>query len=331
MSQTINAPPRRTKMWFGVLRWFIFLIVISYVAQSLKRGISELQARGVDWGEIRPAYLGMAAVFYILAQVPSAFFWRLLIVVMGQHPGYYEAWRAYFIGHLGKYIPGKLAVVALRGGLLRNQDVHLGIASLSVFIETFTMMIAGTILASVVMLRYPQTSYLQKLQFASWFVIVAMLPTIYPPFIRIVGRYVFRWQRDRRIDQWLQSLNFRTMLIGLGLSTITWFLMTASFCCITLSLPMDASFPAHWTDFATSLCAICLSVVAGFVTLMPGGLGVREWVADQLLAPHLGPAFAILSVTLLRLVWLGTEVAVSLGLYFLPGRVSASHPKPDSL
>jgi glycosyltransferase 2 family protein len=328
---SVPVPPRRTRMWLGILRWFVFLVVISYVAQSLRRGVSELQARGVDWSEIKSSYLLLAAVFYVLAQVPSAFFWRWLIVVMGQKPGYFESWRAFFIGHLGKYIPGKLAVVAIRGGLIRTQDVHLGIASLSVFVETFTMMIAGTILASIIMMSYPQTSHLQNLQIASWCIILLLIPTIYPPVIRVVARFVFRWQRDRRIDEWLKSLHLGTMLIGMGLSTLTWLLMTASFCCVTLSLPMDDAFPATWNDAATSLCAICMSVVAGFVTLMPGGLGVREWVGDQLLAPRLGPAFAIISMGLLRLVWLGAELAVSLILYFIPGRDSASHPRRNSL
>lgn len=335
MNRTPSSPAvfsrHQSKMWFGILRWFILIVVVSYVYQSLQRGIADLQLRGMDWRQIRIDYLIFAGLFYILAQIPSAFFWRRLIVVMGQRPRFYDAWRAYFIGHLGKYVPGKLAVVAIRGGLIKTEDVHVGIASLSVFVETFTMMIVGTVLASLVLLTYPQTELLRKLQLAAVLVIVGMLPTISPPVIRMVARLALRWQRDRRLDGWLASLKFSHMIEGFFLSTLTWSLMTISFACAAYSLPMETRFPETLADWLSSLCAICMSVVAGFVSMMPGGLGVREWVGDQLLTPRIGSAYAIISVTLLRLAWLAAELGLSCVLYFLPPGDSTSQGKTDSL
>jgi uncharacterized membrane protein YbhN (UPF0104 family) len=49
--------------------------------------------------------------------------------------------------------------------------------------------------------------------------------------------------------------------------------------------------------------------------LIPGGLGVRDWILMTLLAPQYGAKVAIVSAVLLRMVWLLSEVAVSAILY----------------
>ena len=56
-------------------------------------------------------------------------------------------------------------------------------------------------------------------------------------------------------------------------------------------------------------------MVAGFLSLIPGGLGVREAVLDQLLKQPFGPLYAFVVPILLRLVWLLTELVVSGILY----------------
>ena len=61
--------------------------------------------------------------------------------------------------------------------------------------------------------------------------------------------------------------------------------------------------------------SVCLAVVAGFLSLIPGGLGVRELVLDELMAEPFGRTVALVSAVLLRLVWLMTELAISGILY----------------
>ena len=69
---------------------------------------------------------------------------------------------------------------------------------------------------------------------------------------------------------------------------------------------------SHWARMTTS---VSLAVVAGFLSLLPGGLGVRELVLDELMAEPFGAVVAIVSAVLLRLVWLLAELLVSAILY----------------
>ena len=73
---------------------------------------------------------------------------------MGQEAGVWESLRAYIIGHLGKYVPGKALVVILRTGLIRSHRVNTSLAAVSVFYETFSLMTAGMIVAIFVLLMW---------------------------------------------------------------------------------------------------------------------------------------------------------------------------------
>ncbi len=56
--------------------------------------------------------------------------------------------RAYYIGHLGKYVPGKAMVVILRTVMVRGHRVDAAVAAVSVFFETLTMMAVGAFMAA---------------------------------------------------------------------------------------------------------------------------------------------------------------------------------------
>jgi uncharacterized membrane protein YbhN (UPF0104 family) len=76
---------------------------------------------------------------------------------------------------------------------------------------------------------------------------------------------------------------------------------------------------------------VALATVAGFVVaVMPGGLGVREWVLMPALTPTLGPKLAVIAALALRLTWVLGELiaAAALSLVRLPLPVTV--PVPDS-
>ncbi len=69
-----------------------------------------------------------------------------------------------------------------------------------------------------------------------------------------------------------------------------------------------------------------MSVVAGFLAFIPGGLGVREFVIIEIFTPVYGPANALVSAILLRLVSVVSDALVSIILYL----VRPTPASPDS-
>ncbi len=62
------------------------------------------------------------------------------------------------------------------------------------------------------------------------------------------------------------------------------------------------------TFFLSCIAAATLSVVAGFVSMLPGGAGVRELVVTLVLAPTIGSAPALAVAVWMRLVSLAAEI-----------------------
>jgi uncharacterized membrane protein YbhN (UPF0104 family) len=59
-----------------------------------------------------------------------------------------------------------------------------------------------------------------------------------------------------------------------------------------------------------------LAVVGGFVSMLPGGVGVREIAVMELVKPLVGDAaVALAAAVLLRLVWLAAEAILAFAIY----------------
>jgi uncharacterized membrane protein YbhN (UPF0104 family) len=81
--------------------------------------------------------------------------------------------------------------------------------------------------------------------------------------------------------------------------------------------------PGLWPVVAAS---VALATVGGFVVaVLPGGLGVREWLLMLALGPVLGSAdTAVIATLLLRLTWVAAEGAAAAVLAFARPRVANS-------
>jgi hypothetical protein len=64
------------------------------------------------------------------------------------------------------------------------------------------------------------------------------------------------------------------------------------------------------------ITAVAIAVVAGFLSMVPGGLLVRDGALVYLLAPVCGKANALVAAVLMRLVWLVSEV-IACGILYI--------------
>src|SRR5438067_897241 len=71
---------------------------------------------------------------------------------LGPAPPWPQVLRAYYCGHLGKYLPGKAAVIVIRAALLKGTGMSASSAAVTVTVESATCMWTGALLA---ILLYP--------------------------------------------------------------------------------------------------------------------------------------------------------------------------------
>src|SRR5205823_12180519 len=118
------------------------VVIVGCVGLQLARDLREL-----DLGELslRPGWLLASAGLYLLFLGCSAGFWYRLLWTFGQRHSASAAVRAYYVGQLGKYVPGKALALLVRGTMVQGPGVRLGVALITAFYEVLTTMAAGAL------------------------------------------------------------------------------------------------------------------------------------------------------------------------------------------
>ena len=310
---TQSKPPQpirgKGKWCLALGKVLVILLVVWFVRKTLQEGWRELQQGHwqLEWG-----WLALSGGVYLAGLIGPAFFWHHVLHRLGQKPRLADSLRAYYISHLGKYVPGKAMVIVLRAGLISSQQVHLGLAAVSTFIETLTMMAVGAFIALAILLaQFRDHPWLMLLSLG--LMVVSGLPTL-PSVVRLALRWL-RWPGNGgTILETADRYRLPTMLLGWAYMAVCWLVLGLSLGCCLAGMGVQV----HWANmdqWALWTATAALAVVAGFVSLVPGGLMVREAVLLSLLAPQVGNAVALASAVLLRLVWLVAELAISAILY----------------
>jgi len=317
------------------IKILIVLAVAGWVAWELYKSWGKIHL--LDW---RPdyAWLTFSAFLYVIAYIPAAWFWYYAMRSLGQHPGLYETFRAYYIGHLGKYVPGKAMVVVLRSGLVQSDRTRASVAAAAVFLETLTMMATGAFLAALIIIIWfrdmPNGGWLHDIPYIGLFcdmpyggglmllalgmMVVSGLPVL-PPVFRATALRLGVGRNDPDIAAKLRGLNFRTLAVGWCLTGISWIFLGLSLWATIRGMGIETGPLSDVLPRFT--LAASLSVVLGFVLMIPGGFLVREfgmaqvlilYFADQLVANGMSQPEAIQLATLQALVVASVQRMISI-------------------
>jgi glycosyltransferase 2 family protein len=325
------SPKRRILVW--LVKLAILAIVVWGGHRTIATALADLQLHGWQFHQLQLGWAVLCGVLYLASQFPCGWFWHGVLNGLGQRVKLFTAVRAYYIGHLGKYVPGKAMVVVIRAALIRGPNIKAVMAVVAVFYETLTTMACGAAVAFVLLLAIQQASL--KLILASLgLVIVVGLPTLPPAFSRLL-----RLTRVARTEPNLTTepihLPMRLLLRGWATIAVGWFFGGASLWAALRAIGIDRAELLPMLPLCTAV--IALAVVLGFVSMLPAGVGVRDIVLMQLLAPRLealspgtGSTSALVAVIVLRLVWLVAEVLLSAILYAIKPQANGVNSRPTS-
>lgn len=308
--------PAYQKWLLRALKLLVVVLVVWAVRRTLYDAWSQL---GEYRWQLHVGWVLVSALLYLLGLLLAGVFWHRVLLVLGQEARLGECLRAYFIGHLGKYVPGKAMVVVIRAGMVRSHRVDTALAAASVFFETLTMMAVGAFLAAAV-LAVGFRGEAPRFWGAVGLMLVAGLPTL-PPLFKRLARLAGVGRSDPDIAQKMDRLGGRTLVLGWVLMTVCWVLLGLSYWATLQAMGIPGLDPVGQLPRYTA--AVALAMVAGFLLLVsPGGIGVREAALAALMIPYLktiapenAELIAWASAAVLRLVWLGAELAISAVLY----------------
>ena len=318
-------------------RWVPILVrlvtasaVLLGIVWAIRRAWNDPSLQELNWSEVSWGQLAIASVLYGIGTFPGWRYWHLVLYRFGQRPTWRESLRAFMVGQLGKYLPGKAMVVAMRAATVHSERTSVSAAAAAVFIETLTLMAVGsTVAASYLIFWALQDAQqlrarLPLVGLALLLMIVSSVPTI-PSLFRRLVRWLRVHKADPSIDRALAGLDGRLLAQGWLWNLIAWGFWGASLYSVLTALPGPQP---QLTDLPLLTACVALAMVAGFLSLLPGGIGVRELVILTLLAPF-GSAKAVLSAIVLRMAWLVSELLIATILYLAgngqsPGSSSGS-------
>lgn len=302
----------RRRRWLPILKLAVIVVVCFAVQGTVRDAVAKLAEH--PWHMDVP-WLIVAGALYVVAWLPMAWFWGRVLAALGQSMDLLTTLHAYFVGHLGKYVPGKALVLVIRVGLLRPRTISIRLGVASVLLETLVLMSVGAVLAAVLswfVLRQDPRLAIAALGTA----LVVGLPTIPPLTRRLVRRLTASKiasddaDRSSAGDQAVIEHEITTRLLARGwlASVACWTLLGWSMWATLRAIGVTSVHPI--ADLPLLVAVVTLSIVAGFVSMLPGGMVVRDALLFELLSKSCGEADALVAAILWRLVSLLAELAI---------------------
>ncbi|MBI1351735.1 MAG: hypothetical protein GC156_11530 [Actinomycetales bacterium] len=250
-----------------------------------------------DWDEVQDAittvsvWHALVSVVLVIAGLScTGFVWVRILRNYGYGPPRSVSLPVFFVGQLGKYIPGSVwsfgaqAEMARRHGVPARTTVATGL--IFVYWNIVTSALAGAIAIMLGAVDVDIPSWIAPIVAVG--AVVGMVPMV----VTVVGKRLVKNPTD--------------LVVGWADSAVLLVLMTGAW--LAYGLAMKLLTPASVADdaaipFATFVGAFAISYILGLLVFFaPAGLGVREVSLTVLLTPAMGVGAAAAVALLTRVV-----------------------------
>ncbi len=304
------------------------LAQVSTVAGLLIGGLTcafVIRTLSSEWSEVReaildasPAWVAVCFLLCILGMASIGWVWTEVLVLLGGRVARLRVLGWYFVGELGKYLPGGVWPVLGRGELARRGGVPGPRAYASVALSLVTLYLAA-MMAAIALLPFalgddgPGGAALVLILLPLG--LALLHPKVIESALGLVRRVTKR-PLAREVPAWRDTVGVVVRYIP------TWLFIGGATAAMAQAIDPDAS-PSR------IMFAAVLSWIAGFLAVpVPAGAGVREtvFIAASGLSPELGATVAVATRVLFIVVDGGgaAVAAVLLRRYRAPG------PDPDA-
>ena len=285
-----GTPPRRPTRRAAV-RLAVLLVLLLALAVALRH----------RWAEVRPLLgqlslpaTGLATACVLAGVFSSYLAWRAILADLGSPLPLTAGMRVFFLGQLGKYLPGSIWPVAAQMELGRDYQVPRRASGAAVVVTMLLLLGTGLLLAVLALpLSGPAVSG------RYWWVLLALPVALVALYPRVLNRLLDRALRLARREPMPTPLSPGGILRAAGWATAMWGLYGAHVWVLAHDLGVSAAgLPLRAAGaFAAAWCIGFLLVVA------PAGAGVREPALVLLLAPAVPATRALVIALVSRLLF----------------------------
>lgn len=254
-----------------------------------------------EWSQVRAGFgdLGAGVVagslgMVVLGLFASMLVWRSLLTAAGSRVPLAPAARVFFVGQVGKYLPGAVWPVLAQMQLGQAQRIPRRRSATVAVITMLASLAAGLLVAAIAFAASLTGSATAGYGWA-FLAVPVLLICLHP---RVLNPVLDRLLRLVRRPVQEVPLTGRAVVVAMlwGLLSWTFFGLSVWFLAVRLGAPEGRAFLLATGGFAFAWCA-------GFlVVLAPAGAGVREVVLVASLSPVLGTGKATALALVSRLL-----------------------------
>ena len=260
----------------------------------------------------------ISAALVVVGLMCTGIVWERILVGYGYRLPIRSALSVFFVGQIGKYIPGSVWSLAAQGQMARtfNVPVRITVATGLVFLywNVVTAILLGSLLiawgqAAVTVSRW-------GMLLVALLALSALLPaTVTAVANRLAGTHASPHTR------------WSDIALLLPLMVLTW---TAYGAAVLFLVPGDANGGSGPFPLTMAITAFAFSYILGvLVPLAPAGFGIREAAMIYFLSPHLGLALAAAVALLTRVIHTIADFAIAAASWVVGRRARlATSPGP---
>ncbi len=272
--------------WLRLLGGLLIVAAGGYLAHTIAENWQEL--RTFDW-RTDPLRLAASIAAHTAVLAWGVFVWgRVLRHFEHDAPvSLGTLMRIWFLSNLARYIPGKVFQFVAVAQLSRAAGLSARVLLTSVLVHTGFSLLSAAVVAAWTLggVILPGDAWPWLAAGLTVAALLAVHPVVLNALLsavpRLLRRPVIRWEAA-----------WRNGVTLLGLSTLSWVLYGAAYHLLVSAL---ADLP--WRLLPEMAGVNALSFLIGYVSLLPGGMGLREVAMAELLRPFLpGGVAAVLAI-----------------------------------
>ncbi|MEH2453473.1 lysylphosphatidylglycerol synthase domain-containing protein [Nostoc sp.] len=288
------------------LRWIILGGTLFFLSKALKDNwieVTAIRIDGVGW-----AIMAIATGVTLLAHTWAGWIWTWILQELNQPVSSPQFIQVYLKTNIAKYLPGNIWHHYGRIMAAKNANISAGAAILSVLLEPLLMLAAALIIIVLCSSQFAAANTTLVLQILQLLSLAVVLCAIHPWFLNTVIRFLYRLKAKKSavttettVPFSLKSYPLRPLLGELGFMGLrgTGFILT-----------MFALDSLNVNQIPLLLGAFSCAWLLGFIIPgAPGGLGVFEATAYELLRHHFPAALVFSAIALYRLISILAETA----------------------
>ncbi len=326
---TGNPIDVKKQAWKRAFRVALVLIVFAALGIAIERSVEHWNSQPPEsrlrLADLNYRWLLLAAGLYAIGLLPAIMVLSRALRAVGSPASLRSVAAAQLVGHLGKYVPGKAMVVVIRAAMLNRGGTAVSIraATIAITIETLTVISTGAMIALLVLQSWETALWMKQ---ASALMAVAAGVATTPPILRFVmarrvvgGSLPFVWTA-------------RDMVAAGVWNCLGWLFMGGSMMAVILAMPEQVrkfADPSSLDVYLICLASISLAFAVGFLSLLPGGAGVRELVLSLLLASLVGTSGALIAAILMRMTHLSVELLLATAAWLFSPKVGVQSTDLD--